>query len=105
MPWLGDGHSIVDGYGTRPKPLKANSRAAKAARRLRSRTPAKIYACDTLLKRLAQGLEDLAAEFGQLIQDEHAVVRPRHLARHRHVARRRSTPQPRSSEARDMGGS
>jgi hypothetical protein len=36
---------------------------------------------DTLLERLAQGLEDLAAEFVELIQEKPAVVRPRHLIR------------------------
>jgi hypothetical protein len=41
---------------------------------------------ETLLQRLAQDLEDLAAALGQLIQEEHAVVGQRHLARHRHLA-------------------
>jgi hypothetical protein len=34
-----------------------------------------------LIERLAQGLEDMAAEFGELIQEEHAVVRQRHCHR------------------------
>jgi hypothetical protein len=46
----------------------------------------RLYACDTLFERLAPDLEDMAAELRELIQEEHAVVRPRHLARHRHVA-------------------
>jgi hypothetical protein len=40
---------------------------------------------DTLLRRLAQGVEDVAAARGECIQDEPAVVRPRSLARHRDV--------------------
>ena len=31
-------------------------------------------------------LQDVAAELRQFIQEEHAVVRQRHLARHRHLA-------------------
>jgi hypothetical protein len=35
---------------------------------------------------LAQDLEDMAAELGPFIQEEHALVGQRHLARHRYVA-------------------
>jgi len=34
---------VLDGYGTRPEPLKVSSRAAQIATRLRSKTPAKLY--------------------------------------------------------------
>jgi hypothetical protein len=44
------------------------------------------YVCETLLKGLAQDLEDMAAELGPFIQEEHAIVGQRHVARHRHVA-------------------
>ena len=44
------------------------------------------YAGDTLLQGLAQDFEHIAAELGQLIEEEHAVVHQRHLAGHRHVA-------------------
>ena len=67
------------------------SRRAKSAKVLRSRTPAKLYSYETLLERLPQDLQDMAAELGQFIQEEHAVVRQRDLARHRHVA---ATDQP-----------
>lgn len=40
---------LMDGYWTRPDPLKLRSRTAKVARRLRSRTPTKLYVYDTLL--------------------------------------------------------
>jgi hypothetical protein len=50
-----------------------------------SATPAKLYSCDTLLKGLAQDLQDMAAAFGPCIQEEDAVVRPRHLAWHGEV--------------------
>jgi hypothetical protein len=49
-------------------------------------TPAKLYSCETLLERLAQDLQHMAAELGQFIQEAHAVVGQRHLARHRHLA-------------------
>jgi hypothetical protein len=48
-------------------------------------TSAKLYSCETLLERLAQDRQDMAAELGQFIQEEHAVVGQRDLARHRHV--------------------
>jgi hypothetical protein len=41
---------------------------------------------NTLLERLPQGLEDMAAELGPFIQEEHTVVGPRPLARPRHAA-------------------
>lgn len=37
-------------------------------------TRARLCIDDSLLDRLAQDLEDMAAEFGELIQEEHAVV-------------------------------
>jgi hypothetical protein len=53
---------------------------------LRSRTPARLYVYGTILERLAQDLKDMAAELGPFIQEEHAIVGQRHLARHRHLA-------------------
>jgi hypothetical protein len=44
-----------------------------------------MYSYDTLLKRLAQDLEDMPPELRQFIEEEHAVVRQRHLAQHREV--------------------
>jgi hypothetical protein len=44
------------------------------------------YCHYALLKRLARDLDDIAADFGQFIQEEHTVVGQRHLARHRHLA-------------------
>jgi hypothetical protein len=57
----------VDGYGTRPKPVKVSSCAAMVATTLTSRTPARLLVEDTLLERLAQDLEDMAAELGPFI--------------------------------------
>jgi hypothetical protein len=65
---------LVDGYCTRPDSLTLSSRAAKAVKVLIFSTPAKLYIYDTLLERLAQDLEDMAAELGQFIQEEHAIV-------------------------------
>src|SRR5262245_27793081 len=56
------------------------------ARRLRSRTSANLYVYETLLERLPQDLQDMAAALGQFIQAAHAVVGQRHLARQRHLA-------------------
>ena len=46
----------------------------------------RVYACDTLLERLAPDLQDMAAALGPCIQEERAMVGQRHLARPRHVA-------------------
>jgi len=73
----------VDGYGTRPKPFNVSSRAAMVATALTSRAPARLYLCDTLIERLPQDLADMAAALGPFIQEEHAVVGQRHLARQR----------------------
>ena len=66
--------TVVGSYGTQAEPLEVMSRAANAAKAWRSRTPARLYVYDTLLERLAQDLEDMAAELGQFIQEAHAVV-------------------------------
>jgi hypothetical protein len=76
---------VVGGYRRLPKPTEVLSRAAQAAKALRSMMPAKLYSCDTLLEGLRQHLEDMAAELGQLIQEERAVVSQRHLTRRRHL--------------------
>jgi hypothetical protein len=75
-------------------------RATNAASTARSRTSVRLSVYDTLLERLAQDLEDMAAALGQLIQEGDAVVGQRHVARHRHMA---ATDQP---DVRDgvMGG-
>jgi hypothetical protein len=75
--------------------LEIMNRAAKAAKELRSRTSAKLYSCKTLLERLPQDLQDLAAALGPFIQNEHAMMGQRPLARHRHVP---PTDQPRLRE-------
>jgi hypothetical protein len=77
---------VVDGYRMLTASLTAMTRRDNSAKELRSRTPAKLYVYDTLLERLAQDLEDMAAEFGPFIQERHAIVGQRHVARHRHMA-------------------
>jgi hypothetical protein len=69
--------TVVGSYGTQAEPLEVMSRAANAAKALRSRTPAKLYLYDPLLQRLTQNLKDTAPALGELIQEAHAVVRPR----------------------------
>src|SRR4030095_4276879 len=46
----------------------------------------KLYVYETLLERLAQDLQDMAPELGELIQEEHAMMDQRHVTRHRHAA-------------------
>ena len=77
---------VIGSYRPLPEPPKFVSRAAKVAKTLKLRTPAKLYIYESLLERLAQDLEDMAAELGPCIQEEHAMVGQRHVTRHRHVA-------------------
>jgi hypothetical protein len=77
---------VVDGYWPRPKPCEVPIRAAKVAKASRFTTPAKLYLYDTLLKRLAQDLEDMTAELAEFIQEERLVVGQRHFARHEDVS-------------------
>jgi hypothetical protein len=65
---------VLGGYCLLLEPPEVVSRAAKVAKRLKSRTPAKLYIYETLLQRLAQDLQDMAAALGPFIQEEHAVV-------------------------------
>ena len=58
----------------------------RPASAIRSLTCKGLYVSDAVLERLAQDLEDMAAELGPFIQEEHAIVGQRHLPRHRHVA-------------------
>ena len=77
---------VMGSYRRLPEPPTFVSRAAKAAKTLTLRTPAKLYIYETLLEGLAQYLQHVTAELGQFIQKEHAVVGQRHLARHRHLS-------------------
>jgi hypothetical protein len=87
--------TVVGVYYVLPDRLTAITRRANSAKVWRSSTPARLYVYDTLLEGLPQDLQDVAAELGQFIQEEHAVVRQRHLARPRPVLPRRSAPRPR----------
>jgi hypothetical protein len=78
--------TVVGGYFALTGRREVMSCAAKAAKALRFMTPARLSVYDTLLERLAQDLEDMAAELGPFIHEKHAMVRSRHVARHRHVA-------------------
>jgi hypothetical protein len=48
-------------------------RAVSTTRAARSMTCGRLSSYDTLLQRLAQDLEDMAAALGQLIQEEHTI--------------------------------
>jgi hypothetical protein len=52
----------------------------------KSGTPVKLYPCETLRERLAQGLQHTAATLRPFSQEADAVVGQRYVARQRHVA-------------------
>jgi hypothetical protein len=54
---------------------------ASAAKVTRSRTPERLDKCDAILEGLAQHFEHVAAALRPFIQQEDAVVRPRHCSR------------------------
>jgi len=58
------------------------TRIAKSVTLLRSMTCGRLYVYDPILQRLAQDLEDMAAELRGFIPKEHPVVGQGHLARH-----------------------
>jgi hypothetical protein len=91
----------VEGYGTRPKPLKVSSRAAMVATTLTSRTPARLSLEDTLLERLAQDLEPMAAKLRPFIQEEDAVVGQRDLSRRGDLVPHQPCPCRRWSDGRE----
>jgi hypothetical protein len=76
---------VIGGYRTLPECLMTITRRANSAKVLRSRTPAKLYSCETILQRLTQDLNDMAAKVGDLVEKEYTVVSQRHLARHRRM--------------------
>jgi hypothetical protein len=55
---------VLGGYGPLLEPPEVVSCAAKVAKRLKSRTPAKLYVYETLLERLPQDLQDMASKLG-----------------------------------------
>ena len=95
---------VAGGYRERPESLTAMTWRAKSARALRFRTCGRLYSCETILQRLAQDLEDMPPELRQFIQEEHAVVCQRHLARYGDLAPPRSARHRRwCGVGRDMG--
>jgi hypothetical protein len=88
-----DGHRSDGSLPFSARSTAAMSRVAKATKALRFMTPARLYVYDTLLERVPQDLEDMAAALGPCIQAAHALVRSRHLAA------ANQAPQARSSEA------
>jgi hypothetical protein len=58
---------VVGGYRPPPETLTAITHRANSAKVLIFRMPAKLYIYETLLERLAQDLEDMAAELRPFI--------------------------------------
>jgi hypothetical protein len=65
---------LMSGYWTRPELLAVSSRLAKLTISLKFRTLWRLYSDETLLKRLAQDLQDVAAELRPFIPQEDTVV-------------------------------
>jgi hypothetical protein len=85
--------------------LRGIIRLANSANVWRLRKCGRLSVENTILDRLPQDLQDMAAELGQFIEEEHAMVRQRHLTWHRHVA---PADQPRIRDGvvgRGTGGS
>jgi hypothetical protein len=83
---VGTAMVVMGSYRPLPEPAEVMNRSAKAVKALRSRTRAKLYVEETLLERLAQHCEPVAAARRPRIHEEHTVARQRHLTRHRHLA-------------------
>jgi hypothetical protein len=65
---------VMGSYRPLPEPPTFVSRAAKVAKTLKLRTPAKLYIDETLLERLAQDVQDMARALRELVQTQDAVV-------------------------------
>jgi hypothetical protein len=77
---------VMGCYETRPERLAVSSLRAKPARSLELRTLWRLYSYETLLERLPQDLEPMACERRELIEEEDAMRRQRHLPRHGDLA-------------------
>jgi hypothetical protein len=73
------------GVGTRGV-VAARTRSAKAARARKSRSYGRVFFCDAILEQESQDLKPMTPILRACIQDEHAVVGQRHLARQRHLS-------------------
>jgi hypothetical protein len=73
--------TVVGGYRALLACFPASIRLANAANVWRSMTCGRLYSYDTLLERLAQDLQDVAAALRLFIQEASAAVRPSDLAR------------------------
>ncbi len=74
-------HGGMGRYWTRPERLAVGSRSAKLTKSQRFMTLWRLSSYDTLLWQLAQDLQPMAPALRQFLPKEHAVVRPRPLAR------------------------
>jgi hypothetical protein len=74
--------TVADGYWARPASHIAMTRRAKSATALRFRTCGRLYVENTRLERLTQHFKPMPRALGELIEEEHTVVGPRHLTRH-----------------------
>jgi hypothetical protein len=59
---------VMGSYRPLPEPTEVMSRAAKATKELRFRTPARLYVYDTILERLAQHFQDVVPALWEFFQ-------------------------------------
>jgi hypothetical protein len=71
-----DNAMVRGGYRPLPEPLAVIIRAAKSTKMQRFMTCGRLYLENTLLERLAQDLQDMAAARGPFLQEEHADAVP-----------------------------
>jgi hypothetical protein len=82
---------VVGGYRARSKSPAAMIRLPISVKVWRVRMCGRLYLENTLLERLLQYLEHMACAFGPLVEEQNAVMRPRHLTGHGGSGRRRSS--------------
>jgi len=66
----------------RGEPNAVFTRATSVANATRSVTGGRLYVYDTILERLPPHRQHVACALGPLVEEENAVMRPRHLPRH-----------------------
>jgi hypothetical protein len=83
---LGHAGIVFFGMAAPAKQTRMHRPQQHQARRKGYRHRCPCNRCHSIIKLLAQGRQDMAAELGQHTEEEHAVVAQRHVTRHRHVA-------------------
>jgi hypothetical protein len=83
---LGPSHRLHGRYGALCESFALLTRTANSAKALRSRTRGRLHLYNMLLERLPQNFEHVAFELRELIEEEDAMMRTRHLPGHGNLA-------------------